>query len=161
MRLSLRRQVRQRDGWQCVYCGVTEEAVGAELTVDHFQPVRQGGSDTLENLVYACHACNEFKGDFWSAEPEGRLLHPHLEEVAQHIHVEETGFLVGLTARGSLHIETLHLNRAPLVAHRLQQRRVAEQLQRERRLEARLEQMDRRLAHLESIFGLKPGESEP
>ena len=44
MRLSLRRQVRQRDGFACTYCGVTEELVGSELTVDHFQPRVEGGS---------------------------------------------------------------------------------------------------------------------
>jgi FtsZ-binding cell division protein ZapB len=38
MRLTLRRQVRERYGRRCGYCGISELDNGAELTVDHFQP---------------------------------------------------------------------------------------------------------------------------
>lgn len=103
MRLSLRRQVRQRDRFRCAYCGISEEEIGAELTIDHFRPVRHGGSHALENLVYACHACNEFKGHFWSAEVAGRLLHPGQDEIAHHIQEGDDGNLLGLTERGRLH----------------------------------------------------------
>lgn len=51
---DLREHVRQRANCACEFCGVTETDVGGRLTVDHFQPHAQGGSDTANNLVYAC-----------------------------------------------------------------------------------------------------------
>jgi 5-methylcytosine-specific restriction endonuclease McrA len=37
------------------------------LEIDHFHPVAAGGSDDDENLVYACTACNRFKGEYMPA----------------------------------------------------------------------------------------------
>ena len=53
---------------RCGYCGVEEAEVGAELTVDHFQPRAQNGTDNAANLVYCCNACNQFKGDYWQLD---------------------------------------------------------------------------------------------
>ena len=58
MRNELRQSVQSRSRFQCGYCGVIETEAGAKLTVDHFQPRTQDGGDDLDNLVYACHACN-------------------------------------------------------------------------------------------------------
>ena len=52
------RQVWDRDGWQCVFCGSHRE-----LTVDHIIPVSKGGTDGLDNLQTACKSCNSSKGD--------------------------------------------------------------------------------------------------
>jgi 5-methylcytosine-specific restriction endonuclease McrA len=60
----LRREIRSLYGACCGYCGVCEEAVGSELTLDHYQPVARLGRDTRENLVYCCFACNAFKSDY-------------------------------------------------------------------------------------------------
>jgi hypothetical protein len=38
MREEQREALRHRFGFRCGYCGVAERDVGAELTVDHFQP---------------------------------------------------------------------------------------------------------------------------
>ncbi len=67
-----RTALRRRYQFRCGYCGTSETATGAELTVDHFQPRSHGGPEEPENWVYRCHACNEFKGDFWQP---GVLLH--------------------------------------------------------------------------------------
>ena len=40
----------------CCYCGSTEA-----LTVDHLIPQSKGGSDTGDNLVWACRSCNSAK----------------------------------------------------------------------------------------------------
>lgn len=64
-----RDDLRQRFQFRCGYCGVREADAGAELTADHFQPRSRGGADEPDNLVYSCHACNEFKGDFWDPDP--------------------------------------------------------------------------------------------
>ncbi|WP_437808131.1 HNH endonuclease [Sorangium sp. So ce1078] len=48
--------VRVAFGGRCGYCGVSETSVGGELEIDHFHPLAAGGSDDIENLVYACTA---------------------------------------------------------------------------------------------------------
>ncbi len=65
MRQDQRIAFRKRFAFRCGYCGVRERDVGAELTIDHFQPGSKGGAHEPENWVYCCHACNEFKGDYW------------------------------------------------------------------------------------------------
>ena len=57
--------IRERYRRSCGYCGVTETAVGAELTLDHYRPQAAGGGDEPGNLVYACIKCNQYKSDFW------------------------------------------------------------------------------------------------
>ena len=61
MRQDQRDALRHRFEFRCGYCGVTERDVGAELTVDHFQPRSRGGLHEADNWVYCCHPCNEFK----------------------------------------------------------------------------------------------------
>src|SRR5436305_11546482 len=51
--LALRTAVLDRDHWQCVYCGSTEE-----LQIDHIIPVSRGGATTLDNLEVLCKHCN-------------------------------------------------------------------------------------------------------
>src|SRR6185312_4578342 len=52
-----RRGVLRRDGHRCGYCGE------AATTVDHIMPRSRGGSNTWENLIACCLACNRAKGD--------------------------------------------------------------------------------------------------
>lgn len=49
-------EVSRRDGRQCIYCLSTEN-----LCVDHLTPVRQGGTDDVDNLGLACKRCNSGK----------------------------------------------------------------------------------------------------
>lgn len=41
----------------CCYCGSR-----AKLTLDHFLPRKAGGTDSGDNLVWACRSCNSSKG---------------------------------------------------------------------------------------------------
>ena len=63
-------QVKNRDGSVCQYCGAYAPGGGA----DHVVPLSRGGTDALDNLVWACRECNSSKGDKtpkeWDA-PEG------------------------------------------------------------------------------------------
>ena len=86
-----RQAVRELYDFRCGYCGVRETDVGAPLTLDHFQPRSKGGSATLANLVYCCHACNEFKSDYWQPESVRRILHPRRDVMAEHL-VEAASF---------------------------------------------------------------------
>lgn len=126
MRRTLRRVVREQYDFRCGYCGVSETNIGAEMTVDHFLPRIRGGDDSLDNLIYSCHACNEFKGDYWHDEPALRLLHPLLDDLAVHYHEQADGTLLARTERGAVHIQTLQLNRPKLIAFRLEQREIVQ-----------------------------------
>lgn len=117
-----RATLRQHFDFRCGYCGVSETDVGAELTVDHFQPTSQGGADTPDNWVYCCFACNIAKSDYWHPDSLQRLLHPLYDNLSEHLVEQEDGTLLGLTETGRFHIEQLRLNRPALVAHRLEKR---------------------------------------
>lgn len=55
----LSEQVKNRDGSVCQHCGAYAPGGGA----DHVTPLSRGGSDALDNLVWACTECNSSKGD--------------------------------------------------------------------------------------------------
>lgn len=61
-----------RDGWKCQYCG--EKFREADLTYDHVIPKSRGGPRSWTNIVTACGACNNRKGDRTPAEAEMPLL---------------------------------------------------------------------------------------
>jgi HNH endonuclease len=124
IRPQRREALRRLYSFRCGYCGVSEVDSGAELTVDHFQPRSQGGTDTVENLVYCCHACNAYKGNYYRPEAAERILHPLRDNLPEHILEHEDGTLYALTPTGAFHIEQLRLNRPTLTAHRLAERQL-------------------------------------
>jgi hypothetical protein len=157
LRTALRQLIRQRFVFRCAYCGITEEQAGALLTIDHFQPRSENGSDDAENLIYCCHACNEAKGDYWQPESENRILHPERDDISAHIITGDDGLLVGLTATGRFHLEHLQLNRPALVAHR---RRLLRQEQDRIRLDALEMQLREIRSLLHQIRAVLPIEIE-
>lgn len=149
IRSETRRTVRTIYAFACGYCGVTEIEVGSQLTIDHFQPLDSGGTDDIENLVYACHACNLYKSAAWNAT-DPVALHPLRNEMSVHLRLLPNATFQGLTQQGLRHIDALHLNRAPLVAHRSQRQlserllRLEEQILDRTRNEQRLAEKKRR-----------------
>ena len=65
-----RRNIFKRDHNRCQYCG----SVKAPMTIDHIIPRVRGGSDSWENLVAACMACNVKKGNRTPKEANMPLL---------------------------------------------------------------------------------------
>ena len=130
---ELREQVRARANFACEYCGITETDAGGLLTIDHYQPQQKGGDDSLENLLYCCYRCNQYKLDYWPNKPDTpdapQLWHPQREPFDRQFLLLEDGVLHALTQTAAFTITRLRLNRAPLVAHRLRQLREAEQRQ--------------------------------
>lgn len=53
--------VFKRDGFVCAYCGAHPPHV--VLEVDHIDPVANGGSNHIDNLITACFNCNRGKRD--------------------------------------------------------------------------------------------------
>ena len=134
IRAQAKRIVRAVYAFRCGYCGVPEAQVGAELTFDHFRPQSQGGTDDPANLVYACHACNEFKGEYWTEDSGTRLLHPLTDNLTEHVAEETNGKLRALTVLGQVYLDQLQLNRSALVEHRRERQRLS-------RIESRLAEM--------------------
>ena len=126
MRTSLLDAVRMRFNYGCGYCGTHEEESGARLTIDHYRPRSRGGTDATENLVYCCHACNEFKGSYWTEDIENRILHPLRDDLTQYYVERLDHNLVPLNERGRLHIDLLRLNRAEQIATRRRRYRTSE-----------------------------------
>ena len=58
---EFRRLIALNDG-KCVYCGVVPTG-RQRLEADHILPLSRGGSNAIENIVPACHACNVRKRD--------------------------------------------------------------------------------------------------
>lgn len=56
-----RRTVMARDQYMCQYCGT--QPGKTYLTVDHVVPRSKGGLTVWENVVTACAACNQRKGN--------------------------------------------------------------------------------------------------
>ena len=54
----------ERFGAHCFHCGtwMRPQALSHDCTRDHLRPRKDGGSDYLHNLVFACGPCNLDKG---------------------------------------------------------------------------------------------------
>lgn len=61
IRKSIRFEIFKRDKFTCQYCG--KKAPDVTLHVDHINPVSQGGSNDLLNLITSCVDCNLGKSD--------------------------------------------------------------------------------------------------
>ena len=157
-----RAAVREAYDRRCGYCSVSELWVGGELEIDHFRPPLHGGTDTLDNLVYACTTCNRFKSDYWptaNASEDLRLSHPGQDDLAVHLLETADGRLIGLTPRGWFHIDRLHLNRPQLLDLR-QLRQTEQSLQRElaqaqdirTKLQKRIRALETEVAELREII---------
>jgi len=67
-----RLRIYTRDKFRCQYCG--EKKTAAELTLDHILPRSRGGDNSPVNVVTACVACNNRKGDRTPAEARMPML---------------------------------------------------------------------------------------
>lgn len=67
-----RLRIYMRDKFRCQYCGEKKKA--GELTLDHILPRSRGGDNSAVNIVTACVACNNRKGDRTPSEARMPLL---------------------------------------------------------------------------------------
>lgn len=62
---KLAEKVQIRDDYECQYCGkdgLASIEAWHDCTVDHFVPVKKGGTEDESNLVTCCGHCNAIKG---------------------------------------------------------------------------------------------------
>ena len=83
-----RKNLFKRDDHRCVYCGSDEN-----LTVDHVVPRCYGGKTTWDNVVTACHKCNN-KKDNKAPEEVGMYLR---------VKPKQPNHLIFLTQKTKLH----------------------------------------------------------
>jgi 5-methylcytosine-specific restriction endonuclease McrA len=67
-----RLRIYMRDRFRCQYCG--DKKTAAELTLDHIFPRSRGGDNSPVNIVSACLACNNRKGNRTPDEARMPLL---------------------------------------------------------------------------------------
>lgn len=112
-----------------------------------------------DNWVYCCHACNEFKGDFWNPNSAHRILHPLQDDIAAHIAEKDDGTLEALNETGAFHIERLHLNRRQLAAYRCERRLLEVARQTQAHLLKRLQHLEEQVQNLTAqLEQLRPGD---
>ncbi len=73
---------------KCAYCGVSVDLIKKnEFEIDHFlykkSPIFKSKKDAgyIENLILACHDCNQNKGSFWIKEDCYDILYPDGQEI--------------------------------------------------------------------------------
>jgi hypothetical protein len=72
---TARFRILARDNFTCRYCG--RFAPNVELEVDHIVPQALGGDDDPDNLVTACHDCNNGKrADLLPSRRRPSVAHP-------------------------------------------------------------------------------------
>jgi hypothetical protein len=123
MDAATKRFVRQRAGNRCEYCGLhQDQSPLAALQVEHVQPRKHGGDDSLENLGLACIDCNLATGlNLTGIDPQTGaitpLFHPRRDVWSDHF-VRSGPFVHGLTAIGRTTVAVLNMNSDDQVALR-------------------------------------------
>jgi hypothetical protein len=109
----------------CAYCRSPRWLLAAGLERDHIIPASKGGDNSPENICWACHKCNQFKGAKLSiVDPKTEdlvpLFHPNLQNWHDHFRFSDDGStIVGLTSIGRATILALRMNRPEMIALRM------------------------------------------
>jgi 5-methylcytosine-specific restriction endonuclease McrA len=113
--LPLKREVFQRAGGRCEYCGLSQAGQEAQFHVDHIRPLADGGATALENLALACVSCSLRKGARRAASDPvtGRaapIFHPRSQVWSDHFQWKGCR-VVGRTPTGRATVDGLKMNR--------------------------------------------------
>jgi hypothetical protein len=124
LKVELRQQLLTADDHCCAYCQTTQGNSGSPMVVEHIVPRQNGGETHFNNLCFACHRCNEFKGALTTmVDPLTRqttpLFHPRQQNWSEHFAWDITRIrLLGLTATGRVTIIALNMNNEIIVDSR-------------------------------------------
>ena len=120
--MRLRRQVVQRAGNRCEYCGLSQAGQEAVFHIDHVVPLNRAGETVPSNLALACVSCSLRKGARLSAiDPlsgdESPLFSPRKD--IWHLHFRWSGVrVVGVSPVGRATVDALRMNRRVALAIR-------------------------------------------
>lgn len=114
---KIKAEVALRANYCCEYCRSQEQFSPSKFSVDHIVPSSKLGEDSIENLCYACQACNNHKytnrvtTDPVTGETTS-LFNPRLHLWEEHfIWNEDKSEVLGITPIGRATIVKLKLNR--------------------------------------------------
>jgi 5-methylcytosine-specific restriction endonuclease McrA len=112
---ALRRLAPDRAGGRCVYCQLPDSLPPFEsFHLEHIVARQHGGKTELENLAWACHRCNYYKGpNLTSIDPETQAIVPlfNPRRAIWDLHFVLQGFrLIGLTPVGRTTVSLLQMN---------------------------------------------------
>lgn len=117
----MRGAVAARAKNRCEYCQSPQDFCPDSFHVEHIAPTVVGGTDTLENVAWAC-SCNKAKAvatEFVDSETESAapLFHPRQQKWEEHFTWDTTNDLLisGLTPTGRATIQRLQLNRQRII----------------------------------------------
>ena len=115
-----RDEIAARANSNCEYCRVQSWFTGP-FSIDHIVPASKNGTTTMDNLAFACLACNLAKSDRTeSLDPLTGVLAPFFNPRNQRwldhfCWNDDATIIIGLTMSGRATVEALHLNRADVV----------------------------------------------
>ncbi len=122
---AMSRQVRKRAGEVCEYCRIPQDSQEATFHVDHIKPRSASGLTTEDNLALACVTCSLRKAARQKVrDPRTRkmvrLFHPRNDRWTDHFVWTRTWRVKGKTAVGRATVAALGMNRAAIIAIRIQ-----------------------------------------
>lgn len=118
---ATRKIVEERAEGLCEYCRCIQDFSPQPFVLEHIIPKSKNGTDDLENLAFACSACNNSKYDKTKGlDPVTRqtvmLFHPRKHRWEKHfMWNKDYTELIGLTKIARATIDTLKLNRERIV----------------------------------------------
>lgn len=121
---GLRRRVAEAARYRCGYCLTSQENSGAQLEVEHVQPLAHGGLPDEENLWLACSWCNSYKGAQTDAidpstSARALLFNPRQQTWSEHFKWSDDGTeIIGQTACGRATVGALRLNNEYIIPAR-------------------------------------------
>ena len=122
MALSLRDEVKARAHGLCEYCAYPDAFSPGPFAVEHIIPGSVEGSDSLQNLAWACDGCNGHKAaathsiDHSTGE-YAPLFHPRTQRWGDHFEWSNDQLeILGISPTGRATVERLKLNRHSLVS---------------------------------------------
>src|SRR5438067_8162380 len=113
---GVRRQVRARARNRCEYCRHPASYSCAPYVCEHVLPRVRGAGHTVDELAWACPACNSHKyAKTHAPDPQSSrvvpLFNPRRQRWARHFAWDASFLLIqGRTATGRATVAALHLN---------------------------------------------------
>ena len=122
---ALRREVRERAGNRCEYCGIHEDDTQFGCEVDHVLSEKHGGETTPDNLALACFYCNRNKGSdiasILSADDTTliRFFSPRRDRWSDHFEHHSSGRILTKTDMGRVTARIFGFNDEHRILERL------------------------------------------
>jgi 5-methylcytosine-specific restriction endonuclease McrA len=120
---TIRKKVIIRANHYCEYCQISDDDIYFPHQIDHIISRKHGGESTLENLAYACFACNNAKGSDIGTIllPDKvfiRLFNPREDSWQDHFEMEN-GVIYAKTTIGQATVKVLNFNDINRVIERI------------------------------------------